>query len=214
MEAPHWPDHQQPRGERSRAPRPGSNPCSATGPLQTGASHLANPKHHVHTCDEGLMTPARVCRLVALNAVTCNVLRMEPGTVWVRTNELIKQTTLSEYDTSAATLLWPIVLPSLCCRKKSDRQTEEERSLIRMLRKGAPRWLGGLSLQLLVSAQVAISWSVGWSPASGSALPAQSLLRILSLPLSLPLPCSCSLSQNKLWEQKRMLRRVQHIHGE
>ena len=41
-------------------------------------------------------------------------------------------------------------------------------------------------------AQVMISWFVGWSPAWGSVLTAQSLetrCQILCLPLSLPLPC-------------------------
>ena len=48
--------------------------------------------------------------------------------------------------------------------------------------------------RLLVSAQVMTSWFVGSSPALGSMLTAQSLLGIVSLPLSLPVPCSLSLS--------------------
>ena len=43
------------------------------------------------------------------------------------------------------------------------------------------------------SAQVMISWSMGWSPASGSVLMAQSLEPAsdsVSPSLSLPLPCS------------------------
>ena len=51
-----------------------------------------------------------------------------------------------------------------------------------------------LSIWLLVSAQIMISWFINLSPTSGSVLTAQSLLGILSLPLSLPLPCSLSLS--------------------
>ena len=50
--------------------------------------------------------------------------------------------------------------------------------------RGAPGWLGWLSIRLLISAQVMISRFVGSSPASGSALTAGawSLLPILSLP--------------------------------
>ena len=50
---------------------------------------------------------------------------------------------------------------------------------------GAPGWLSQLSVQLLVSTQVMISWFVSSNPALGSALTVQSLLGILSL--SLPL---------------------------
>ena len=59
---------------------------------------------------------------------------------------------------------------------------------------GAPGWLSWLGVQLLVLAQVMISQFVSSSPASGSVLMAQSLLGILSLPLSFLLPYSCSLS--------------------
>ena len=52
---------------------------------------------------------------------------------------------------------------------------------------GAPGWLSGLSVQLLVSAQVMISRFMASSPASGSVLTAQSLLGILSLSSS---PCA------------------------
>ena len=64
---------------------------------------------------------------------------------------------------------------------------------------GASGWLSRLSIQLLVSAQVMISWFRDSSPGSGSALTVQGLGCSLSLPLSLPLPCSCCLclSQNK-----------------
>ena len=62
-------------------------------------------------------------------------------------------------------------------------------------------WLSLLSFCLLILAQVMISWFMGSSSALGSVLTAQSLLGILSLPLSLPLTHSCehalSLSQNK-----------------
>ena len=54
-------------------------------------------------------------------------------------------------------------------------------------------WLSWLSNQLLISAQVMISW--WWDQAPHWALHwSWSLLRILSLPLPLPLPCLCSLS--------------------
>ena len=46
---------------------------------------------------------------------------------------------------------------------------------------GAPGWLSGLSVELLASAQVVISWFVSSSPALGSALAVQNLLGILSL---------------------------------
>ena len=52
--------------------------------------------------------------------------------------------------------------------------------------KGAPRWHSRLSVRLLISAQVMISQFVSSSPASGSVLMVQSLLGILSLPLSAP----------------------------
>ena len=48
---------------------------------------------------------------------------------------------------------------------------------------GAPGWLRRLSIWLLILAQVMISWFVSSSPASGSVLPVQRLLGILS-PLS------------------------------
>ena len=60
---------------------------------------------------------------------------------------------------------------------------------------GATGWLSQLSVQLLISAQVMILWFVSSSPASGSSPTAQSLLGILSLPLSLPLPCLLSFCQ-------------------
>ena len=67
---------------------------------------------------------------------------------------------------------------------------------------GTPGWLSWLSIRLLISAQVMISWLLRSSPVWGSALTLQSLLGILSLPLSLPLPAhalslSLSLSLNK-----------------
>ena len=65
---------------------------------------------------------------------------------------------------------------------------------------GAPGWLSQLSIQLLTSVQVVISWFVSLSPTSGSALTAQSLLGILSLSLSAPplLARSLSLSLSKI----------------
>ena len=60
-------------------------------------------------------------------------------------------------------------------------------------------WLSQLSIQLLILAQVMISWFVSSSPTSGSELTVQNLLGILSLPLSLRLPNSyfLPLSPNK-----------------
>ena len=60
--------------------------------------------------------------------------------------------------------------------------------------RGAPGWFSQLSVQLVVSSQVIISQFVSLSPASSSTLAKQTLLGILSLPLSLPLPCSFCLS--------------------
>ena len=45
-------------------------------------------------------------------------------------------------------------------------------------------WLGRLSVQLLILAQVMISWFMRSSPALGSALPARSLLGMHILSLS------------------------------
>ena len=69
----------------------------------------------------------------------------------------------------------------------------------------APGWLSQSGVQPLISAQVMISQFLRSSPTSGSALPAQSLLGILSLLLSLcpslahphSLSLSLSLSQKK-----------------
>ena len=63
----------------------------------------------------------------------------------------------------------------------------------------APGWLSWLSM---ISAQVMISWFMGSSPALGSVLTVQSLLGVLSLPLSAPpllahMVHVVSLSQNK-----------------
>ena len=51
---------------------------------------------------------------------------------------------------------------------------------------GAPGWLSPLSFQLLILAQVMISWFTSLSPTSGSVLAAWSLLGILCFPLSAP----------------------------
>ena len=51
---------------------------------------------------------------------------------------------------------------------------------------GAPGWRSQLSIQLLISAQVMVSWLMGSSPALGSVLTVQSLLGILSLSLCPP----------------------------
>ena len=74
----------------------------------------------------------------------------------------------------------------------------------RMVR-GAPGWLRRLSVQLLILAQVMISRFVRSSPRSGSVLPGQSVLRVLSL--SLPLlhssVLSLSLKINTLFKKER-----------
>ena len=63
---------------------------------------------------------------------------------------------------------------------------------LKELSPGAPSWLSQLSIQLLISAQAMISRFMNSSPASGSLLTVQSLLGILSLPLSaLPLLAFC-----------------------
>ena len=49
------------------------------------------------------------------------------------------------------------------------------------VRLGVPGWLSRLTVRILVSAQVMISWFVGPSPVLGSTLPVRSLLGILSL---------------------------------
>ena len=56
--------------------------------------------------------------------------------------------------------------------------------------KGVPGWPSWLSIWLVVLAQVVISQFMRLNPLPGSALTAQSLLGILSLPRSLPLPHS------------------------
>ena len=57
--------------------------------------------------------------------------------------------------------------------------------------------LSWLSVQLLISAHIMISWFVRSSPWSGSVLTARSLPWIFSLSLCLSLPLPLSLSQNK-----------------
>ena len=61
-------------------------------------------------------------------------------------------------------------------------------------KRGAPGWLSRLSVRLLVSAQVVISWFVSSSLASGSVLTVRSLLGILALSSLSGLPRSCCLS--------------------
>ena len=78
--------------------------------------------------------------------------------------------------------------------------TNKEPVTLRLIKRhlGAPGWLSGFSLWLLVAAQVMMSWFMGSSPASGSALPAQSPLGILSVSLSVcPFPTCTSLSLSK-----------------
>ena len=76
---------------------------------------------------------------------------------------------------------------------------------------GVPGWLNRLSVWLLVSAQVMISWFMGLSPSSGSVITAWSLLGILSFSLSLslcPSPAyalslSLSLKKNTFFKVKK-----------
>ena len=66
------------------------------------------------------------------------------------------------------------------------------------LPQGAPGWLSQLSIQLLVSAQVMISWLRGIKPhIRRPVLAVQSLLGILSPCLSAPLPLVWSLFLSK-----------------
>ena len=58
-----------------------------------------------------------------------------------------------------------------------------------------PREAQWLSVQLLISVQVTISWFLSLSPSPGSLMGAQSLLQILCPLNSLSLPSLCSLSQ-------------------
>ena len=63
----------------------------------------------------------------------------------------------------------------------------------------APGWLSQLSIQLLVWAQVMISWIIGLSPALGSIQTARSLLGILCPSLSAPPLLALSFKINKLF---------------
>ena len=65
-----------------------------------------------------------------------------------------------------------------------------------------PGWLGQLSIQLSISAQVMLSRFVESSPASGSALTLWSMLGISSLPLSLFPSSIHTLSVSKLKKKK------------
>ena len=58
----------------------------------------------------------------------------------------------------------------------------------------APGWLSSLSIQLLISAQVMISWFVTFSLELGSELKVRNLLRVLSLSVSLSLSLYLPLS--------------------
>ena len=68
---------------------------------------------------------------------------------------------------------------------------------------GASGWLSWLSVWHWVSAEVVISRFVSSSPASGSVLPARSLLGIPSPSLSVPPLLACSPSQNKYINLKK-----------
>ena len=71
---------------------------------------------------------------------------------------------------------------------------QTQNNSVKEFRQAAPGWLSWLSIQLLTSAQVMISWFMGLSPVSGSVLTMplpRSCVRVLSLSLS------PSLFQNK-----------------
>ena len=80
-----------------------------------------------------------------------------------------------------------------CCLSKKKKKKE-----------GVPGLLNQLSLPLLVSDQIMISWFVSVSPASGSVLTVWSLFGILFLPFSLSLPCSLSLCLSKIKLKKKI----------
>ena len=67
--------------------------------------------------------------------------------------------------------------------------------------------LGWLIIQLLILAQVMISWFVGLSFMSGSALAALSLLGILCLPLSL-LPPARTLAEINIKKKKLLEKEI------
>ena len=67
----------------------------------------------------------------------------------------------------------------------------------------APGWLSWFSIQLMVSAQVMVSWFMSSSPTSGSVLTVCSLLGILSPSLSAAPLLALSLSQNKYVHLKK-----------
>ena len=72
---------------------------------------------------------------------------------------------------------------------------------------GAPEWLSWLTGQLLVSAQVTISWFVGSSPTSGSAMTMQCRTCLgFSLSASLSLLHSCALGFLKKKKKKKKKR--------
>ena len=79
-------------------------------------------------------------------------------------------------------------------------------ALERMSVLGVPGWLSWLSVQLLISAQVTVSWFVGLSPALGSALTTRNLLGFSFSSLSLcPFPAhalSLPLKINKLKKKR------------
>ena len=83
------------------------------------------------------------------------------------------------------------------------RELQTSGSILKCLPVGVPGWLSRLSIWILISVQVMISWLSRSSPASRSTL---SLLGVLSL-LSLLLPCLCAraLSQNKQINVKKCL---------
>ena len=77
---------------------------------------------------------------------------------------------------------------SLCAVGRWSFREKTDLTFTKKMTRGAPGWPSQLSVQLSISAQVTISYFLGWVPKMGSALTAWSLLGILSLSHSLSLP--------------------------
>ena len=112
-------------------------------------------------------------------------------------------------------------VPTLPYKSKHDSICQNLQEWILLYVQGAPGWLSGLSIWLMVLAQVMISWFVSSIPASrfmslspdwGCVLTVWSLLGVLSLPFSPLFPClhahTLSKQRNKL-RKPRMWRETQ-----
>ena len=85
------------------------------------------------------------------------------------------------------------VYPSLSLKSRFIRDSEKTHRK-KTETPGATGWLSRLSVPLLTSTQVMMSWFVSSSPTLGSVLSAQSLLGILSPAVTVPPPLALSLS--------------------